>query len=305
MQPVRIYSNYNIPSVITSNKPKQQNKATPVAFKGGLVTDVVQVASKSNKSILGTFDKVLYSVLGIKKTATPEILEKFQKEFQNLFLREDISINETRNIIKNYQEIAKIKDDKKFTHEIYTELKKNFGFGHVDLPLEFRELQKTKAGTTIASSNVVMTNVSIHPDIKREKAPQVLFHELRHTKQNFLAACYDVKAYVDGIIMRLMPDLANEALTKGYNLSKESIDEGKLRIMASMMNRWGMLVRPRVPKSTMGYAKQCLEAHINYTNPHKNFDNYINNFLEKDAYSADAQFEKIHKMSQKIKIKEK
>lgn len=292
MQPIRNCILNTPTTPISFQKPQRQ--VAPVTFKGGLAKDVVQISSKTSKSLLENLGNTISAVLGLKEVATPEKLKGFQKEFQNLFLREDISLEETKNIIKNYQKIAKIKDDRDFVQAIYNELKSNYGFGHVDLPLEFRTLQKSDKGTTIASTNVVMNRVFIHPDIRREKAPQVLFHELRHVKQNFFAACYDIMAYVDGIIKRIRPNLKNENIPEG------AVIEAKTKLAAGMMNRWGMLVRPRVPKSNLEYAKTCLDAHINYVSPHKDLDIYLKNFLESDAYGADAQFAKVHKKAKKL-----
>ena len=100
------------PIINTTQNTKNANKRSKIiSFKGVLPKDVLQIKNTSKNTISGILSEWVNKVLNInKKNITPEILKIYQSKFQSLFLREDISLEETKNIIKRYKSIEKTED---------------------------------------------------------------------------------------------------------------------------------------------------------------------------------------------------
>lgn len=275
--------------VINSSQKIQTAHRQPnsFAFKG-LPRDVLQISKMPKKSVLGGFLDKVSAFLGVKgKTITSDELKTFQSDFQSLFLREDISVEETQNIIKRYKAIEKISDKIEYANAFYQETKRNFGFEHIDLPLKFERGQESKIGTTVGGSKKLMHEVVISPDIKGDKLCRTIFHELRHVKQNYYAASLDHYAYLKSVFDKLRGKLPEGATENDLQLAMY-LAGGK------MIKRWGSLTPNNIPSKDMEFAKKCLDSHKNYVNPHDDKQSYFENFLEQDAYSSEFKFEKLY-----------
>lgn len=266
-----------------------------VAFKG-LPRDVLQISNLPKKSVLSGFLDKVSEFLGVKgKTITSDELKTFHSDFQTLFLREDISIEDTQNIIKRYKKIEQIRDKIEYAKAFYQETKRNFGFENIDLPLKFERGEKSKVGTTVGGSKKLMHEVVISPDVKGDKLRRTIFHELRHVKQNYYAASLDHYAYLNSIFDKLRGKLPEGATERDLQLAMY-LSGGK------MIKRWGKLTPDNIPQKDMEFAKKCLNSHKNYVNPHDNKQAYFENFLEQDAYSSEFKFEKLYNRIKSGKI---
>lgn len=278
------------PIINTTPNTKNVNKRSNIiSFKGVIPKDVLQIKNTSKNTFSDILSELVNKVLNInKKNITPEILKIYQSKFQSLFLREDISLEETKNIIKRYKSIEKTEDKIEYAKTFYEETKRNFGFENIDLPLRFQPAKKYKTGTSIGGAKSLMHEVVICPDIDRTKLPQIIFHELRHIKQNYYAANLDFRKYLNCIFNRLRPSLP-ENTTENDMLMAIYLTADK------MVKRWGNFSPKNIPKQDMEYAKKCLNAHEHYISPKSELDEYLKNFLEQDAYGSELEFEKLYK----------
>lgn len=270
----------------TPNVQAAHRQPNNLVFKG-LPKDLVQLSSSSKKSACSVFDKI-FEFLGIKsKSITSRELKIFQSEFQSLFLRGDISAEETMGIIERYRAIENIADKTQYANAFYRETKKDFGFEHIDLPLRFKSGKQSGAGTTVGGSKTLMHEVEISPDLSREKLPINIFHELRHVKQNYYAASLNHAEYLESVFNRLRDKLPESA-------TENDLQCAMYLAGVKMIKRWGKFTPENIPQKDMKYAKKCLNAHKTYVNPHIDKKAYLENFLEQDAYCSEFKFEKLY-----------
>ena len=69
--------------------------------------------------------------------ADQAFINKTQKIFKKVFIRDDISREETVQILNHYKNIGKIKDKEKYIKALFNETKTNYGFakGSLDIRL--------------------------------------------------------------------------------------------------------------------------------------------------------------------------
>lgn len=269
----------------TQNMPTVQRRSDTVAFKG-LQRDFVQLSTSAKKSGLGGICDKIFEFFTLKT---------FQSDFKSLFLRNDIPLEETRNIIKRYKLIGEKSDKIEYAEALYRETKRLFGFEGVDLPLVFESGTTSKAGTIVGGSKCLMHEVTICPDLTREEIHKNIFHELRHVKQNYYSASLDYPAYLNSVFDRLRPILPKDTPENDIQLA--------IYIAADqMINRWGNFTIGNIPQKDIGFAKKCLLAHQNYVNPHVDRDAYYRNFLEQDAYGSEFKFDEVYQRIKSVKI---
>ena len=242
--------------VLTSyvNQPIEQNKRPSVSptkhfarFERTPDTDEIclNVPKKKNffhrlgEKIKDAHKKEVQSreIAELNKTCEKLIdnLQETQKTFQEVFLRNDISEEETLDMIKRYHqiELAGITGSKdEYTYLIFEEVKKNFGLANIQNSLELKsgkigKHQKTLAYTT-PIGDVIMRN-----DLTRKEIFNVIHHELRHVKQNYYAFNYNPEEFVrlsqpkNMEIPKEIFEIAYDCTPDITNIEEENLDFAK------------------------------------------------------------------------------
>ena len=119
--------------------------------------DTVEIKEKKEKEekrekaikifILGWIIKAAVTVVGLKLDRN-NYINRAQKTFQEVFMRDNITKEETIEMLKRYKEIKKIKDKDQYVQKLFEEVKKNFGFkeGCLELKTFTNAERKDSAG---------------------------------------------------------------------------------------------------------------------------------------------------------------
>ena len=270
--------------------------------------------SEKKKALLtigGIITTTLAATYGFKKLQVKNI-KNIQKAFQESFMRDNITIDETREILKRYKEIEKIKDDKEYAKALFKEAKKNFGLEKSNIELVFKE-HKNANGYCNRTNN----EISITPNCSRSHMLDTIHHEFRHAKQhNAIYNLYPeeyvgvralVESYAEKII-DLNKDIKPEDLNieelwskalkefqeKGIDLTDKQMQE-RINHHRELLKK--NFVEESIPDKYKEWAKKCKDGARNYVSHDKNLVEYWNNFTEKDARFAG------RKMSKYVKSK--
>lgn len=280
-----------------------------------LVQDTVDIndkpkMSKGKKIILGVGAAALalvgaFFIKGAKKT---DYITRAQRTFQETFMRDDISREETVRLLKEYKEIYKISDKEEFFNALFESAKKNFGLSHLTfnikkVPLKKREIAAMGPdGTFTVNENM---------ELNKDFIVNVIFHEFRHAKQNELMCSKDVERYLSGIYSRSESMLKQKDKeyceriremaknTKGKPFTEKEIEEMVnealkckwVRVLKRNLVDELQLGKSEVPDSMSEYLEKCFTAHEKYSN--SSFFGYFCNFLEKDARKSGKGMRKI------------
>ena len=131
--------------------------------------------------------------------------------------------------------------------------------------------------------NYALTDtVALNPNWSREELTNAVFHELRHTKQDYFAINTDLKRF--------------------YTCAKVTSDEDKAHILPFLQRKCGLITfsKDNVPKELNEYVENCFKAYETYSKDAKDltssgYDAYRANFLEQDAWKFGNEGEKLIK----------
>lgn len=302
------------------NNPTSQNNRT---FKGNSVattnslertpttdTLVKPIKNKTKKALLiigGICAAGIAGVLLHKITNKPTI-EKAQKAFKEIFVRDDISIKETKEILAQYKEIEKISDNQEYIKKMFEFAKKNFGLSHTNITLKIEDLGKNTLGASDAIGNLTISSKA-----NRKGMVNFIHHELRHSKQHDIMISENVQKYAYNVFKRKSTietfkqhglyqpiyDAVKQTAT-AKAMSEKEINEIVIDILAE---RHGKSMIAELKKQGLGaikyenlgkdFVEKLFNASSNYndTNPIK----YYFNFLEKDARNAGETMQKLVK----------
>ena len=215
-------------------------------------------------------------VIGIRKYKASYI-EKAQKTFQEVFMRDDITKEEKINILKRYKEIEKIKDKEEYAKAIFKEAKKNYGFEkYENVHMEFNKSwdkffeNKSLGGATFDGEIKIKTTQS------REQLINSIHHELRHQKQHYYSLNYDIDKTVENFLSDAEP------VFKEY-INKESLEK-----------MWNMKFdKSNVPEKYYEFAQKCIENLKTHIKPEVDINGYKKQFIETDAYKAGDNIDKL------------
>ena len=291
------------------------NKNGPVYSGSSDVHDSVEISakpkmSKTKKVLIGTGIATAAALAGIMAIGARRVdyIAKAQKTFQETFIRNDISREETINLLKEYKEIYKINDKDNFVNAMFENAKKNFGLSHLNFKIEKVDLPKSKIAS-MAPDGTFTVNKNL--DLDKDKLINIIFHEFRHAKQNELMCSKDTKKYLSGIYSR-SKDVVKQKdsayceklremakIKSGNTLSEQQIEE---IVDTALEHKWTAILKKqlvdklglgklKVPEELNEYIEKCFEAHRNYNavNPIK----YYFNFLEKDARKSGEGMQRI------------
>ena len=297
-------------------------------FKGAanaietLPTDTVEVAGKTKKK--GKTKKVLLTIGGLitlgagityaVKKAQVKNIKNVQKIFQDVFLRDDITEKEAKEMLNRYKEIEKIKDNKEYIKALFEEAKKNYRLENTGIRLEFDlpcKGAKSAEGFYSGANNLI----SISTKQNRRHMLNSVHHELRHALQNKACASeYNAKlrALVDKYTTEFIektPDIdptdpkLEEELKKIIEKAKTELKEKGFpkddKELTERLNLELELMKDKiqVPEKYNDWVARIVESRLRekYVQPDDNFRAYYEHFKEKDARFAGSAIDKFVK----------
>lgn len=286
---------YRITMTISVNNVQSKNinqlsQKKQVVFKASssktLSNDTVEISTNKNGlskgtkwSIgLGSFALALIGgVIGIRKYKASYI-EKAQKTFQEVFMRDDITKEETIKMLKRYKDIQKIKNKEEYAKAIFKEAKKNYGFEKFEnVSMEFDKTSDKFMGDSLGQA-LYNGEIRILSESKREQLINSIHHELRHQKQHFYSLNYDIDKTIENFLYDAEP------IFKKY-INKESLEK-----------MWNMKFdKSNVPEKYYEFAQKCIENLKNHIKADVDINGYKKQFVEADAYKAGDSIDKLLK----------
>ena len=276
-------------------KPKQNNTKKTILSLGALATAGIGI------------------VYAIKKAQVKNI-NNIQKAFQDVFLRDDISIEETKAMLKRYKEIEKIKDKKEYTKALFEEAKKNYRMDDTNYKLAF-DLPCKGAKGYYGFCRYNDETISISSKCPRSHLLNTMHHEFRHALQNRVAKHSDenikVKSLMDMYFVKKIDELGDnkvelEKITSNTDFVKEALKKTceelkkngfpktekatKIYNLFKSQNEKVFLV----PQKYSEWAYKCIEAGMlsEKCMPDDSYLKYFKQFVEKDARQAGGKMEK-------------
>lgn len=278
--------------------------------------DSVEISAKpkmstTKKVLIGTGIATAAALAGIMAIGARKVdyIAKAQKTFQETFMRNDISREETINLLKEYKEIYKINDKETFINTLFENAKKNYGLSHLNFRIEKVDLPKSKVASMCPDGTFT---VNKNLDLDKDKLINVIFHEFRHAKQNELMCSKDPEKFAVGVYNRSKELVKQKDAAwceklrniirnnhEGKNLSEKEIEQ---LVDTNLQKRWIKAIskniieklglgKSEVPESLNEYIEKCFKAHSNYNEA--NVFAYHFNFLEKDARKAGKGMQRI------------
>ena len=306
---------YNTGTNITSNV--QFGKSEPVS------DEFVSNAPKKNKN-----KWLLWAGIGIAAVATAiisirhfsplkQIERRFkklyddipgtQKKFKEVFMREDLTEEETINMLKRYEKIEKdgLKQSKEeYWQAVFEEAKNNFNFDndYKDIKLIIdKKIQRSTAGFWHKEDKTV----HIRPGIRKKFGLGCIHHELRHAKQSeMLKYCteddliniYGKRTYEDfkknfpNIVKNQTEEEFLSEILYGNDSFSESIRKSIKKVYTNLTGRNEYLSAEeisKISKEKLEMSRKFLQNTIDYKSSENDFLAYWNNFIEQDARATE------------------
>ncbi len=237
-------------------------------------------------------------------------LEKAQKTFQKVFLRDDISLEETKAMLSRYKEIEKIENKEDYIQALFSEAKKNYGLEHTSISCKIEDLGQHTLGASDGAGDI-----TISKNAKRKGLINFIHHELRHTKQKDMMLATDSERFVNEIfrrkasseafkesnIYKTMQEIVKKQMPNGTpeeieEMTMEVLKTRSLPSISAALKAKGLGTKTYSDKYK-DYVEKLFDAKANYTEPNDiiNTVKYYCNFLEKDARFAGENMEKVVK----------
>ena len=280
-------------------------KANPVATTNTLertpTTDtLVKPTQNKTKKTLLTLGAIATGGIGIAyaiKKAQVKNIKNVQKSFQKVFMRDDITIEETKKMLSRYKEIEKITDREEYIKALFKEVKKNFGMEKTDIKLIFEDMEGA-AGFCKSDNSAI----SITPNCPRKHILNTMHHEFRHAKQHELIYLLDPKLAKRAFFnIKDNPQLQKEVeelITKaGKDCNVDIIYEQLVKryekeLEQKVLKRYGNVDKNKLSGEIKEFAEKLKNAQDNYTSLTENISEYWQNFMEVDARFAGNTSEK-------------
>ena len=309
---------------IHSNKSVQRSAS--VAFKAQSVpmknypSDTVEISSKKGikqktkktLTIIGVLTALGISITYAVKKAQVKNIKNIQKIFQDVFLRDNITEKETREMLNRYKEIEKIKDTKEYAKALFDEAKKNYRMDDTDIKLVF-DLPCKGAKNASGFYSDKDKLISITTTQNRRHILNTMHHEFGHAVQHRVGRTSEYSLQLRAMIDKYTTDLIehtpdidlsdpkiNQKLTDIINKAKTELKEkGFPKNDKEMMERLKFereLAKNilTVPEKYSSWADKCVEQRLyqDSVKPDDNFKAYYEQFIEKDARYAGSAIDK-------------
>ena len=208
------------------------------------------------------------AIYGVKKYQVKNI-KNIQKAFQETFMRDDITVEQTKEMLKRYKEIEKIKDREEYIKALFEEAKKNYGFEKNPIKLIFEDKKGSNGFCKGDNSAICIT-----PSCSRSRILNTMHHEFRHAKQHLYS---QPERYFRDKLNNIM----DAYIDKNQSITPEKAIE--------------LLRQEVIPEKYQEWANKCRTARANYAGMEKDFVATWNNFMEVDARQAGRSIDKFVK----------
>ncbi len=295
---------------ITNNNYVYRNSTNTCSMKGTNKVDktpnedTVEIGDKpkmsKTKKILFGIGAALVSATGIVygvKKAQVKNIKNIQKSFKEIFMRDDITVEQTREVMKRYKEIEKITDREEYAKALFEEVKKNYGMEKSNIKLIF-ENQEGAGGFCRRDNSAI----SITPATTKKEMMNIMHHEFRHAKQHeVLYNVYPEKAKAACMRearARDWDEIVDNYIDQHHNgVSPEELNEVANRLMNEAVEKrikinFGTLDKKNISDKYLEYAEKIKNASENYVHGRDDVLGYWNNFTEVDARRAGELAEK-------------
>ena len=248
------------------------------------------------------------------------------KDFREIFMREDMTKKEAREIYMRYSDLYKIKDDKEYAKAVFEEAKKNYGLEKSRIKFEIVDIPNNGDCITSGYFCRIDNSIKIKPGLSRKKIVDVIHHELRHALQERYAVSVSdeyakcivslriafakwgkptefasKKAYVKYIKSHC--DRINKKLPNGKKNLRTIYDEmyecfdhktmkpdySKMKLPEGLVERYRERICGKdfvVPEKYRDFANKCAKGKLNHKYGEGHHLEYFDNFIEKDARNA-------------------
>lgn len=286
-------------------QPDILDLSTSKTKKKGLLATVATVFSTGiGATIKKHFQNSALNKIDKRFDALQQDLPRVKDTFQDVFMRKDIDTKETSAMLERYRDIEKLrvtrtKDD--YIKALFKEAKKNFGFGDIDIPLHIDDVIDNSE--KCAGSTKDLMNQGIH--IKRNRTNMshmnVIHHELRHEKQNYIAFNYDKEEYVKTAIKSVYKEAKSNKDDFLYDTVKnisfeqyyDDMQDAAKNDIYLIEKMYGKADKSKLSEKDCEFARKCLKAKESRVSGKVNYKAYKNNFLEKDAFHAGDTIDKL------------
>ena len=220
-------------------------------------------------------------------------LPEVQKTFREVFMRNDLTEAETKEILQGYKDIEKIKSKEEYIKAVFEHAKKNYQIHNPDLKINITDVNDFAfGGIPCSNTQVFITKTGLKED--RKRLFEVIHHELRHAKQHEFMYHKNPNWSIKGEIYHdiLIEKYKGESfidytqkLAKKFGsgdchdkIVQEELD--KTENMVAIVERiFGKPDINKVPKEYYDYVEK-LESEMRTSIP------YPQRFEEKDAFKA-------------------
>lgn len=292
-------SNFKINS--TSVKPHFNNVNNKISYPNFKKTpesdnDKVEISSDKNDKkskalkifIMGFIIKAIIGVVGLK-LYRKHYINKAQEVFKDVFKRDNISKEETIEILKRYKNIKKIKNKDEYINALFDETKKNYGFKEGSLKLKLYNSQEHP--NTGGFVYKLEPYININRDRKYFEIIESMNHEMKHKQQEYFMMNYsnDKKTWIKNI---------SKTKLSARDLNDKSVNNF-LKEHPEWMKQFNLekLDKNNVPEKYKEYVEHLLKDLKSYEEAKLidgNFNkNYYDNFLEADARNAGEKMKKL------------
>ena len=263
--------------------------------------------SKRNKiSIAAGLIGVCAAIYGLAVHGINRISpKKLQRMLNDIYMRDDITVDEAKNIAKHFKELGKIKDKEEYADKAFEYVKKLFGLG--DKPIEFKAVKTDKK--SIGGCHIDNSEINIKYDNKttNKELLALIHHELRHAKQHWLSfnqypeyaremmikPTFKDHISEDSEIAKYVDGLIDKGITSVNELLKHVSEKFGYMIDERINEYFGKLSPDNVPEKYKEFAQKCMENEKNYIKMEENDKAYRQQFVEADAYNIQKQILKI------------
>ena len=316
--------NYTTPpdTVEISAGNKINEASTQEKQKTGMST-----GAKIGLGILGTAATVYGCVVGHRMINKPSI-EKVAKNFSEIFRRE-VSKDEAQKMVNNYKELLEIKDTEEFCKKAFEQVKKDYGYEDLNIPLMFKPQKTWKDSASWNSEEGILTlhiKDSFGKDIGtwgRKDIIKSLLHEFQHAKQTEYAYRTSPEKYLqahkDNLPLAkiarifMQPKEIQLKFAKSLNMSlsefhaflktcakEKDFDSNlfknnlKVKDIKAIEKLFGKSTPFEIGSKEYNQGLEYIKGTANYINPKIDDKLYRSQLLEKEAYATGDKFKEIY-----------
>ncbi len=220
-------------------------------------------------------------------------IDKAQQTFQETFMRDNISREETIEMLERYKEIKKIPDKEEYLKAMFKEAKRNFGFENADINLYLNEGKINGKYQILGNTNSLCGFIEITKTQPRDKAADSIHHEMRHMKQVYLGFNANPEQYVKNILISQL-----NSKGKDEDFIKRVMTPDYIKDNINGIKQYMKIDNPSVeniPEKDREFALKLLKESGNYISSEADHEGYMSTLEERDAYNIG------HKMGKLIK----